>query len=308
MKNKKVAVCISGQPRNVLLCFPNIYENLISPNNADVFIHSWIDKNNPEAVYYPEWIDHLFNDKSGQTDAIEGGVEDAILNLYKPKSYWFENPIGYFPTEKSYDSTTHFACFNIHNICSMFNSIFKANYVKQRYEKNHNISYDICIKLRFDFQINYRIDFNKNPMIKNLEDACYTSYYDTGVSEISDQIYFGKNKIVDQLSDLFLYLEDMTKFPHLIAYAEHIIGAYSRFVLNKPIITIDGFGGIVRNKKQIQNYRKYYYQHATVIEKQEYKINYINNFSLSPEDRESRLLRLVGDPNSFNIIDSCLAE
>lgn len=35
----KVAICISWQPRCALETYPLIYENIIIPNNADVFIH-----------------------------------------------------------------------------------------------------------------------------------------------------------------------------------------------------------------------------------------------------------------------------
>jgi hypothetical protein len=35
----KVAVCLSGQPRNANDTFGFIMNNIIKPNNADVFIH-----------------------------------------------------------------------------------------------------------------------------------------------------------------------------------------------------------------------------------------------------------------------------
>jgi len=43
---KKVALCISGQPRRALETFPFINENIIKPNNADVFIHMHYDDEN----------------------------------------------------------------------------------------------------------------------------------------------------------------------------------------------------------------------------------------------------------------------
>ena len=45
-KMTKIALCISGQPRNAIETFPLIYENIIIPNNADVFIHMNFDSNN----------------------------------------------------------------------------------------------------------------------------------------------------------------------------------------------------------------------------------------------------------------------
>lgn len=37
----KIALCISGQFRNSMFCFPNIYRSFILNYNTDVFIHSW---------------------------------------------------------------------------------------------------------------------------------------------------------------------------------------------------------------------------------------------------------------------------
>ena len=39
----RVALCLSGQMRSFERTFDSINENLIKPNNADVFIHSWFD-------------------------------------------------------------------------------------------------------------------------------------------------------------------------------------------------------------------------------------------------------------------------
>ena len=40
---KKVAICISGLPRNVEAGFQNILESIIEPNNnPDIFIHTWV--------------------------------------------------------------------------------------------------------------------------------------------------------------------------------------------------------------------------------------------------------------------------
>ena len=42
----RVAVCLSGQPRNALITYEYIFQNIIQPNNADVFIHMNYDENN----------------------------------------------------------------------------------------------------------------------------------------------------------------------------------------------------------------------------------------------------------------------
>ena len=40
----KVALCLSGQARNATAMAPLIIKNIIEPNNADVFFHTWYDE------------------------------------------------------------------------------------------------------------------------------------------------------------------------------------------------------------------------------------------------------------------------
>jgi hypothetical protein len=39
----KTAVMFYGLPRYVERTFPKIRDNIINPNNADVFVHTWVD-------------------------------------------------------------------------------------------------------------------------------------------------------------------------------------------------------------------------------------------------------------------------
>jgi hypothetical protein len=59
----KIALCISGLPRNVEAGFPNILENIIKPNNPDIFIHTW---------------------------GTDENLKNKIIELYQPKSLVFE--------------------------------------------------------------------------------------------------------------------------------------------------------------------------------------------------------------------------
>jgi len=37
----RIAICLSGQPRNYVEGFKNLYSVLLSKYNIDVFIHTW---------------------------------------------------------------------------------------------------------------------------------------------------------------------------------------------------------------------------------------------------------------------------
>ena len=42
----KIALCLSGQPRNAIQTAQRINESIISDNDVDVFLHCWHDPEN----------------------------------------------------------------------------------------------------------------------------------------------------------------------------------------------------------------------------------------------------------------------
>jgi len=133
-----VALCISGQPRNVQVVYPHIYENLIEPNNADVFIHSWIDSN---------LIGHRPVSAGGviASDIIPDDIDKIILDLYQPTNHIFEPQIEFDGSryeERKYPQIKPRS--SISQRYSVFQSIQLA--------LTHN-NYDCIIRVRFDWAI-----------------------------------------------------------------------------------------------------------------------------------------------------------
>jgi hypothetical protein len=196
----KVALCLSGQLRTFEKTYELIYNNIIVPNNADVFIHSWITDENtyfgtdPSRIYITDDNSHL-----------------KALELYKPKKYLFEKPksfknyhhlkipIGWQNTCKSniINPSAHIATQTV----SMFYGIYKCNELKEDYANENNITYDAVIRLRFDAIIPKQIlisNFNLNNL--------YYQNLNHPDNIISDWINIGNNNIMNIFSSIFLYI------------------------------------------------------------------------------------------------------
>jgi len=122
MKN---ALCISGQPRFYNECYKYLYNNIIKPNNCDVFIHCWCD---------------------------DEFIKDEIIKLFQPVSWLFEKqkehlapePYGYYKRRAGAPTEVQF---------SMFYSIKEAMLLKFTHEIKNNFKYENVVKSRFDCAI-----------------------------------------------------------------------------------------------------------------------------------------------------------
>jgi len=136
----KIALCISGQPRCALETYNLIYDNIIVPNNADVFIHMNFDSNN---TYIKK--SHADNGKCN----LNSDIDKKIIDLYKPKSFLVEKPKNFMnkniqiPPDrlerckmmnlhKNWNNEQHTE-YIIKQLYSMYYSINKCNELKELY-------------------------------------------------------------------------------------------------------------------------------------------------------------------------------
>jgi hypothetical protein len=137
----KTAVMFYGLPRYVERTFPKIRDNIIIPNNADVFVHTWVDDtviNTPQQHY---------NDETLVSDVITHDIIHKIDKLYKPKSISY----GCRPNLKkvahpriNLNSKLHVSIYEQHI------SGYKVNNLRLEYQKEHNVKYDMILRCRFD--------------------------------------------------------------------------------------------------------------------------------------------------------------
>jgi hypothetical protein len=212
----KVALCLSGQPRKALETYPYIYNNIILPNNADVFIHMNYDKDT-------SYIEKTHMDSG--TCYYEKDIDKKIIELYKPKGVLIECPRNFqkpnlnvpekrienvmkMNADKNFsreDAKKHI----IKQFISMFYSIYKSNELKEIYATENGIVYDYVIRIRFDF-------LPQQPLLCSQLDPGYIYYVEMGQPDnlISDWMNIGSNAIMNIYASLYLHMDYLNTFTY----------------------------------------------------------------------------------------------
>ena len=153
----RVAVCISGQARSLTENYENILTNLVAPNNADVFVHTWYD---------PSEVGQRFCGKKEKEKnfinktTLEENTPELIEKYFKPKGFLHQKQIQFVDNEvldmsPSDPKNPYYNKWYIRpQFClSMFWSIMKCNELKNDYEKEKDFTYDAVIRTRFDLRM-----------------------------------------------------------------------------------------------------------------------------------------------------------
>tara|TARA_R110000772_G_scaffold89631_3_gene185605 strand:- start:1151 stop:1864 length:714 start_codon:yes stop_codon:yes gene_type:complete len=125
----KIAICISGQPRNYKESFNSLDEHFLKKYDCDVYFHSW------KASTFESTNFGTGNKKYQLSEE----QYEELLELYRPKSFIYEEPVVF--------DASGYKCpiwrQPLNNTLSMFYSIHKAC---QLVEGN----YDYIVRARFD--------------------------------------------------------------------------------------------------------------------------------------------------------------
>ena len=195
----KVAVCISGQPRNYEQGFKELKKWFLNKYDCDVYIHTWYDT---KSVFE---TGHDYLEK--KTYSFTQNDYDKILKLYKPKAYEFQKPITFDET----GITGSHLPYKLNNILSAAYSIHSCyNLVRES-----GIEYDYIIRYRFDLQFTKYVSpkciFLKD--ISQLDPNKYNCFkypdiegFPQRTSEIDDQFIVSGPQIADIYSDYFSYI------------------------------------------------------------------------------------------------------
>lgn len=239
----KCAVIISGQPRGVLETYTDIQNSLIKPNNADVFLHSWIDKEMEGKAYNANWL--VNQGQSGiATKPIPKDIDKIILDVYQPKKYLFEPQkiFTYNPAIEKYKAKY----LPIQDSFSMLYSLYSAIKLKQYYEIEHSIVYDVVIRIRFGMRFLY-------PQIIDLSNyICYGNliFVPSGFNgfdhsaflnntSFCDHWTIGNSHMINRLSETFLNIEDLVLNHHCFIQNEDLLGYWMRRKNNINIALLD---------------------------------------------------------------------
>ena len=129
----KIAILISGQPRNYIEGYEEIKKAYLDRYDCDVYIHTW-EGGNFEATQF-------FANRPRYTYQYKETYLNEILELYKPVQYKFEQPI-IFDDKNIIDPIWRQP---LQNTKSMWYSIAKAYNLIQK-------DYDLIIRTRFDLR------------------------------------------------------------------------------------------------------------------------------------------------------------
>lgn len=166
----KTAVLITGQPRLLDEHKDSIMENLISPNNADVFMHMWYSEDDLDQPF--KWGKGWVNDR------IEKDAHLKAIDFFKPKACFFEKQITFPELDISFKKTFNSGYGGgyespdgqkslIQSTQSMWYSINMAFSMMDEYSYYHKIDYGSVIKTRFDVSLNRPLkmtDFDQSKM------------------------------------------------------------------------------------------------------------------------------------------------
>ena len=192
----KIAICLSGAPRDFNTCLPSIKKYLIQDNDVDFFLHLWDSTKKVEDINYNfKWKNY-------------GGDNNRIIDLLKPKKYiidtfnkdWEEIILKESKINISKLNTQEEKNYGF-NCCSMYYKIKLCYELVEEYMKETGINYDLVIRARFDFlwekYINFdNFDENKLYLIKDR--------YATASKLVTNDKYFaGSPKIMKIMCNLF---------------------------------------------------------------------------------------------------------
>lgn len=209
----KIALCFSGQPRDIDKNYPYIKRAILDGNDVDVFVHTWWDSENlSHNSVIPDRVNKTFS---------ESAIEQ-IKTLYSPKKILIEKPKvwkrKYKITEKQliegpswvYDVEggievgKQYLC-NMTN--SMFYSIMMSNLLKEQYSVDNNFEYDLVVRARFDFSPHVIINFNQIKNLSKNQILCHSTGLPYGMPH--DWFAIGSNESMNVYCGIYNHINQI---------------------------------------------------------------------------------------------------
>jgi hypothetical protein len=181
----KTAICFSGQIRAIEKTWSSIKNNIIDPNNADLFLHTWHDSKGCGAENISS-IEEYFLDK----------------NILKMKLESFHG-WTWSRKESTYETQS-----------PMFYSMLESNKLKKQYELENNFIYDLVIRCRMDCLFREPLHKNEIEDVITNNNVFYTrgegdnpwvdsNFYMNGKLFICDIFFYGPSKVMDLLTSVY---------------------------------------------------------------------------------------------------------
>ncbi len=176
---KRVALCLSGQVRTYRCCYPSLYENVIAPLNADVFIHTWSK-----------------TDRSGDHTTDELALQD----LYRPKRMIVED---HDAVSSHFAPPPEYGVWGSQTIDgkAMYYSIYVSNMLATAQGLTDGSPYDLVIRCRFDLRFT-------RPLAVPVEldhDLVYVP--EVSSRHVNDMLAYGSHAAMKNYATCFFYMD-----------------------------------------------------------------------------------------------------
>lgn len=234
------AIIISGQPRNVIENFPNIQRYILEPNNyPDIFIHSWINDEIFNTQFFSPWIEYTRLDSNHKicfseyqhhkyipvSEKIPVDIGNIILELYKPKKYYFEAPVK-FEFDQEFYSLIPISKQEIDkrlpDTLSMYYSTYVSNLLKQEYELEIGYQYDYVMKIRFDLAFCNEFIFSQYPS----DQLTYSDHHWKHEICFTNMWALSNSQIMNCYSETYVTLKDNIRKKRISFTDECLLGIH----------------------------------------------------------------------------------
>ena len=250
MNNKKVAIILTGHMRTYLKTYKSIINNLLIPNNADLFIITY------------DIIDNFKLGVGEKRNEIKIDVADInkkfnpylkVLKIIDSHNFYFEydriNDFNYKAPER------------LDRLLTMLKNIYEGYHVIIKYQKENNITYDFIIRTRIDILLKQQIDIDN---YKPSPNSIIVPTPDTGMNingmTLNDHIVIGDSPSMliylmysEHMRDVNNYIDVSCVEPGICYYlVKNGINIDKRFINYNIIRTIDQ---IEAKKKRMKYYK-----------------------------------------------------
>lgn len=199
LENCKIAVCLSGQSRTFENCSSNIKEFFSSHRNNKFYFfgHTW--DTNTYKVKVPAGI----------------AIKKEKINDLKLFETNLRNHFNF--TELVVEEEI----YRPYPWASMLYSMMRSNFLKQKYEAENNMMFDLVVRARFD--VCYQPGTHFEDYVHAIEEKCIYSNYGIMRGEFflpnpDDVIYFGSSLTMDLVDSLYNIVCDDNKFDKIFNY------------------------------------------------------------------------------------------
>jgi hypothetical protein len=209
----KVALCLSGQPRNVEIGFNKLKNTILDTNDVDVFVHTWYD---------PENLSTRSIIPGRENNIVSPDADKKILDLYQPKAYKIEKPKKWKDRSLEFTDRCFDECWSWGKECgvdlakdylvdavhSMWYSIMISNQLREEYSLDNGVKYDLVIRNRFDYGPHVRLYFGELEVPDNV---IFYQELNQPKGMVSDWFNMGSSNAMNIFSSIYYNIGQLHK-------------------------------------------------------------------------------------------------